>query len=55
MHKDALHADADLTGVGEGANERTLHRPREIGGCVNDAGGITAQLENHALLASATL
>ena len=50
-----LDADADLAGVGEGADEAPPDRPVEVGGPVDDDAGVAAELEDDLLLAGALL
>ena len=53
--EDALHRDADLTGVGKGADADPVHGEIEIGVGVDDHAGVAAELENDLLHPGAAL
>ncbi len=55
MDEHALDADADLAGVGEGADEDALDGPVEVRRAVDDDGSVAAQLQDDVLLARAGL
>ena len=51
MDEDALHADAALARLVEGAEDDPLDRVVEVGVLVDDHRRVAAQLEHHLLLA----
>ena len=51
VHQHALHLDAHLTGIGEGAEREALGHPVEVAGVlVHHGRGVSAQLQTDLLL-----
>ena len=55
VDQDALHADAALPGLIEGAEHDSAGGIGEVGVAVDDHGGVAAELEHHLLAAGLCL